>query len=59
MICIDLTEKETAYLVAAVLEFYHRMRAAEGNALVPDIENRSATALSLWRKVENQAQLDL
>jgi hypothetical protein len=50
---IELTEKETEYLLASVIEFYHRMVAAEKDgALITGLSERSKVARDLWRKVE-------
>ena len=56
VITLDLTERETGYLTAAVVDFYHKMRAASENEfnVTPQFDERLLASLSLWGKVEEQ-----
>lgn len=50
---VSLTEMEAYYLNAAVVEFFHKMRAAvESETVVPYLDDRYNTAKSLWNKIE-------
>lgn len=52
-ISLSLSSKELDYLRAAVVDFYHKMRAAaEGDKLVVDFDERLTVARELWKKVE-------
>lgn len=57
-ITLSLTEKELEYLSAATCEFFHKMRSAADNPLVPDLEGRIDVAKSLWMKVEKHAKIN-
>lgn len=58
-IYLDLTEKECGYLIAAVSELYHKMRAAEeAGPLVVDLSERIQVAKTLWRKIEEKVKID-
>lgn len=50
-----LTDIEAAYLNAAVVDFFHKMRAAvESSAPVIVSDDRYKAAKSLWNKVEKE-----
>ncbi len=50
-----LTEMEAAYLNAAVVDFFHKMKnAAEQEVVVLFMDDRYRIAKDLWVKVENQ-----
>lgn len=56
---LDLTEKESGYLIAAVIEFYHKMRVAEDEGpLVVNLAERLKDAKSLWHKVDKEVNID-
>ena len=50
---IQLTEMEAYYLNSAVVEFFHKTRAAvQSETVVPYLDERYNTAKSLWAKIE-------
>jgi hypothetical protein len=50
-----LSHMESCYLNAAVVEFFHKMRAAcELENPVPHSDDRYTDAKNLWKKVEDQ-----
>ena len=51
----ELTDMEAAYLNAAVVDFFHKMRnAAEQEVVVLFMDDRYRVAKDLWGKVEYQ-----
>jgi hypothetical protein len=57
-ITLELTEKEAGYLNAAVVDFFHKMRNSEDDALITWVEPESYfAAKSLWAKVEEQTKV--
>jgi hypothetical protein len=50
---VELTEMEAYYLNSAVVEFFHKTRAAvESETVVAYLDERYNTAKSLWAKIE-------
>jgi hypothetical protein len=50
-----LTEMEAAYLNAAVVDFFHKMKsAAEEKSVVLFTDDRYLVAKSLWNKIEKK-----
>ena len=53
-----LSYMESCYLNAAVVDFFHKMRAScEADNPVPHLDNRYGDAKSLWEKVEKEIPL--
>jgi hypothetical protein len=51
----ELTDMEAAYLNAAVVDFFHKMRnAAEQEVVVLFMDDRYKIAKDLWKKVESE-----
>lgn len=51
----NLSYMESCYLNAAVVDFFHKMRAAcEVDNPVPHSDKRYTDAKNLWKKVEEQ-----
>jgi hypothetical protein len=56
---LDLTEKELNYLLAACVDLFHKMRAAEEEGpLVPNFGERMMVAKSLWKKIDEVVKVD-
>jgi hypothetical protein len=57
---LNLTDKEAGYLLASVIDFYHKMQDAESNdwGLVLDYSNKLGVAKSLWKKVDERINID-
>lgn len=54
---LDLTDLEAGFLTAAVVDFFHKMRASEDDALITWVEDGDyQAAKSLWAKVEAQTK---